>query len=78
MVDISEHRRIEKSLRESEARFRALAEASPALIWQMDPHGDVIYVNQRAAELMDMSVDELMSWQVAFDSPSSRCPSLSC
>ena len=61
VVDISERRRIEKSLRESEARFRALAEASPALIWQMDPHGDMIYVNQRAAELMDMGVEELMA-----------------
>jgi PAS domain S-box-containing protein len=61
VVDISERRRIEKSLRESEARFRALAEASPALIWQVDPRGDVIYVNQRAAELMDMSVEELMA-----------------
>ncbi|PTR17225.1 PAS domain S-box-containing protein [Nitrosospira sp. Nsp2] len=61
VVDISERRRIEKSLRESEARFRALAEASPALIWQVDQLGDVIYVNQRAVELMDMGVEELMA-----------------
>ena len=59
MIDISEHRRIEESLRESETRFRALVEASPALIWQRSPHGDLIYVNQRAAELMDMTVEEL-------------------
>ena len=61
VVDISEHRRIERSLRESETRFRALAEASPALIWQMNSHGDMIYVNQRAAELTDMTVEQLMS-----------------
>ena len=61
VVDISEHRRIERSLRESETRFRALAEASPALIWQRGSHGDMIYVNQRAAELTDMTVEQLMS-----------------
>jgi PAS domain S-box-containing protein len=57
VIDISERRRIEESLRESETRFRTLVEASPALIWQGGPRGDLIYVNQRAAELMDMSVE---------------------
>ena len=57
VIDISERRRIEESLRESETRFRTLVEASPALIWQRGPRGDLIYVNQRAAELMDMSVE---------------------
>lgn len=61
VVDISERRRIEQSLRESEARFRALAEASPAFIWQVDQPGDAIYVNQRAVELIGMTAEELMA-----------------
>lgn len=60
VIDITERKRAEQSLRESEARFRALAEASPALIWQVDPRGETVYVNQRASELMGMSTKELM------------------
>lgn len=61
VVDISERRRAEQSLRESEARFRALAEASPALIWQVDPCGETVYVNQRAGKLMGVTPEELMA-----------------
>jgi two-component system, chemotaxis family, CheB/CheR fusion protein len=45
--DITERKRAEESLRLSEARFRALAEASPALIFRLDPQGRVTYVNPR-------------------------------
>ena len=39
VIDITKRQRAEQNLRESEARFRALAEASPALIWQVDARG---------------------------------------
>jgi PAS domain S-box-containing protein len=61
VIDITERKRAEQSLRESEARFRALAEASPALIWQVDPCGKAVYVNQRAVKLMGMTQEELMA-----------------
>lgn len=61
VLDITERRRVEQSLRESEARFRALAEASPALIWQVDRRGDTVYVNRRAVELMGTTAEELMA-----------------
>ena len=46
MIDISKRQRADGNLRESEARFRALAEASPALIWQVDTQGRAVYLNQ--------------------------------
>jgi PAS domain S-box-containing protein len=51
--DITVRKRAEDALRESEARFRALADASPALIYQFDPDGSLMYLNQRGPDAGD-------------------------
>ena len=38
------------SLRESEERFRLMADTTPSLIWMCDRQGKVIYLNQRRIE----------------------------
>ncbi len=58
--DTTERRRIEDALRESETRFRALAEASPGLIWQVDSTGGAVYLNPRFRELLGKPLKELM------------------
>jgi two-component system CheB/CheR fusion protein len=52
ILDITQRTEVEAALRESEERFRALADASPALIFQFDAGGRAVYLNQRFATLV--------------------------
>jgi PAS domain S-box-containing protein len=58
--EITERRLAVEALRESETRFRALAEASPGLIWQLDGKGNAIYLNPRFRELLGVPLKDLM------------------
>lgn len=60
VTDITKRKRAEQGLRESEARFRAMSEASPALTWQVDREGNVVYLNQRYMDMVGMTLEELM------------------
>src|SRR5271165_656844 len=40
-------RKAEVILRESERRFRVMADTTPALVWMCDKNGDVSYLNDR-------------------------------
>src|ERR687888_1026653 len=46
--------------RESEERYRFLAEAQPDQIWTALPGGELDYVNQRALDYFDLSFGELV------------------
>lgn len=46
-IDISDRKQANQALRESEARFRTLADAAPVFIWMMDASGEATYVNER-------------------------------
>ena len=48
--DITERKRAEQVLRESEQRFRDLADAMPQLVWTAEPDGRVDYYNKRYKE----------------------------
>jgi two-component system, cell cycle sensor histidine kinase and response regulator CckA len=53
--DITERKRMEESLRESELKFRTLVEASSSGIWRTDATGRNTYVSPRWCEITGMS-----------------------
>lgn len=47
MLDVTDQIEAERALRDSEARFRSLANAMPQLVWSALPDGTVDYYNER-------------------------------
>ena len=56
--DITERRRAEAALRESEARLQAIMDNSAALISLRDPQGHYLLVNRRYAEMLRLTPDQ--------------------
>ncbi|MCT7992992.1 PAS domain S-box protein [Laspinema olomoucense] len=59
--DVNARIKADQALRESEARFQAFMNYSPALAWISDRDGQILYCNQNLASLFRWSVDELLS-----------------
>lgn len=57
ITEIEAERRAEAALRESELRFRALAEAVPQIVWACDPRGRIDYLNPRFFEFTGAARD---------------------
>ncbi len=58
--DITERKRTEKRIRESEEKFRTLAEESPNMIF-VNAKGRVVYANRKSEELMGYTREEFYS-----------------
>ncbi|UCC79233.1 MAG: PAS domain S-box protein [Candidatus Zixiibacteriota bacterium] len=58
--DVTERKRAEEALRESEEKFRNVAEQSPNMIF-INRRGRIVYVNNRSAEILGYSKDEFYS-----------------
>ncbi len=59
MNDISQRKQVEDALKSSEARFRALTEASPVAIFVF--RDEILYANPAFEELWGYALDELKS-----------------
>jgi two-component system, cell cycle sensor histidine kinase and response regulator CckA len=58
--DITERRRAESALRESEERFRNIADTCPAIIWYGDPDQQITFLNKQAAIFAGRNREELL------------------
>jgi PAS domain S-box-containing protein len=60
--DITERKRAEGSMRESEAKFRTLSETVPAMVWVSTPTWERTYVNQRLCAYTGLPQERLLGW----------------
>ena len=58
--DITDRKRAEQSLRESEERYRQVVENTTAIILRLDPRGVIVFANERALRFFGYSAGELL------------------
>ncbi|MCP4205118.1 MAG: PAS domain S-box protein [bacterium] len=59
-VEVAERAAIEQALRESDQRYRALAEHSPTGIFHSDPQGKTLYVNKAWSDITGLSLEQAL------------------
>ncbi|MEW6245609.1 MAG: PAS domain S-box protein [Nitrospirota bacterium] len=60
IVDITDRKRAEAALQDSEERYRALYEDNPSMYFMVDPDGRILSVNPFGAEQLGYTVAELL------------------
>lgn len=67
VLDVTDRYQAEQELRQSEERYRYLAETIPQLVWTADAQGRNSYVNQQMCDYIGLSMEQLLNfdWQLA-------------
>ena len=63
--DITERRRVEQALRDSEARYRRIVELAHDGVWTIDADSRTTFVNARLAEMFGYPVEEMLGRHVS-------------
>ncbi|MBL8489036.1 MAG: PAS domain S-box protein, partial [Rhodocyclaceae bacterium] len=64
LQDVGDRRAAEERLRESESRYRGLAENSADWVWEMTVDGRTTYTNDRGPAILGLTRDELLAADV--------------
>lgn len=73
LTDVTEHRRAENALRDSERRFRALWEFAPVAVVMVAPAGKILLINSKAEQTFGYNREELIGKHIEiFIPPKSR------
>lgn len=59
ILDITDRKRAEDAMRESEQRFRTMADITPVMIWVTNAHGEIEFVNQAYASFFGITEERL-------------------
>lgn len=64
-TDITEERKAQMELAESEERFRIMADASPNIVWALNPDGSQKYLNKFAVNYLGITLRQAldMNWE---------------
>ncbi len=63
VIEITERKKTEEKIKESEARFRALAETIPQLVWETDAKGNPLYASLNWNEYSSPQLTPEESWK---------------
>ncbi|MGH3021272.1 MAG: PAS domain S-box protein [Gaiellaceae bacterium] len=58
--DVTDRKRAEAAIRESEAKFRSFVETTEEWVWAIDEHGITTYSNPAVERILGYAVDEVM------------------
>lgn len=72
IVDISERKTMENALRESEKKYRELADFLPQTVFELDIEGNLLYVNKSGVEIMGVSDSDIGKSVLRFFVPEDR------
>ena len=62
-VDISDRKRAEAALKESEERFRLMSEQAPVMIWMSDAEGGCLHLNRMLRDFWGIADDDLAGFE---------------
>ncbi|WP_321505439.1 PAS domain S-box protein [uncultured Methanoregula sp.] len=63
--DITDIRKAEEVVRETEGRYQSLVETSPGIIWEIDPGGRLLYISPIVATIMGYAPKELIEKKIS-------------
>jgi len=77
MIDVTERRRAEDQIRESEQRFRDVVEASGEYVWETDGEWSYRYLSKRAETVLGRPIEQLLGRQPSDFMPPGEVPRVS-